>query len=69
MANICKLLKQIVEKAEETARAITSKRRSTTFNLADTKAVVSLIISLKRLICEEFKSHIYLLRLHALTIN
>nr|KAG5710091.1 hypothetical protein BaRGS_030167 [Batillaria attramentaria] len=41
VANYCKQLKQIVEKAEETAKVITARRRTAAFNLADTKAVVS----------------------------
>ncbi|KAK7501820.1 hypothetical protein BaRGS_00006906 [Batillaria attramentaria] len=39
VANYCKQLKQIVEKAEETAKVITARRRTAAFNLADTKAV------------------------------
>ncbi|PVD37074.1 hypothetical protein C0Q70_04067 [Pomacea canaliculata] len=35
----CKQLKQILDKVEETAKFITAKRRTTTFNLTDTKAV------------------------------
>ena len=41
VAALCKQVKQVVDKAEETAKVVEARRRATTFNLADIKAVVS----------------------------
>ena len=41
VAALCKQVKQVLDKAEETAKVVEARRRSTTFNLADIKAVVS----------------------------
>ena len=40
VAALCKQVKQVLDKAEETAKVVEARRRSTTFNLADIKAVV-----------------------------
>ena len=41
VAVLCRQVKQVLDKAEETAKVVEARRRSTTFNLADIKAVVS----------------------------
>ena len=38
---LCKQVKQVVDKAEETAKVVQARRRATTFNLSDVKAIVS----------------------------